>query len=534
VRPILADVPASDTEEKATPGDIEGAVPWAVLQQVLGSHVTLKPHQRLGIAWLWHRYVSGESGAVLADDMGLGKTLQIACFLALVKLTRKSDRARRPSLIIAPVMLIENWYGELTAFFEGPFPGRLVQLKDERLRGMRLPNGELDRVQLETFDVVIASYETLARYAMALLGVDWDVVVLDEAHRIKNRGTQWSVAARGLSGRADQQRPRKFEFGICATGTPVENSVGDLWALYDFASPGSPFGAYESFRQHYERADDAPRQLGQRLQIGSLASSLLRRDKAEVLTGFPPKTYHTIPIPMTPAQRDLERTLTRSSVVKAGGSFKILESLQKLYQHPWLLKSETELDPASGDDAIKASPKLAECIKLLERIQSLEEKALVFTLWTRMQWLLKEVIEQQLGLSDIPILNGDPKNRKRAHEHIEKFSKTHGFAVMILSPLAAGVGLNITAANHVIHYGRWWNPAKEDQATDRVYRIGQSRPVQVYYPVLHHPDDPTEGFDVKLDELVSRKRATARQLLEPAAEDDLRAEDLRKVGLEVG
>jgi hypothetical protein len=146
-----------------------------------------------------------------------------------------------------------------------------------------------------------------------------------------------------------------------------------------------------------------------------------------------------------------------------------------------------------------------------------------------MQWLLKEVLQSELGLQSIQIINGAPENRVKALSHIDSFSRSPGFDVLILSPLAAGVGLNITAANHVIHYGRWWNPAKEDQATDRAYRIGQTRPVTVYYPVLHTPGRPDAGFDIKLDGLVRRKRDVARDLLDPVGDDDFAKADLRSV-----
>lgn len=235
---------------------------------------------------------------------------------------------------------------------------------------------------------------------------------------------------------------------------------------------------------------------------------------------------------MTAFQRDQERTLTNSLTAKARGSFKILESLQKLYQHPWLLDADDlPRGNRSHEQAIKESPKLAECIRLLERIRERKEKVLIFTPWMRMQTLLRDVIERHFGVSGIAIINGEAKNRSQAQDRINALTNASGFEVMILSPLAAGVGLTITAANHVIHYGRWWNPAKEDQATDRVYRIGQSRPVNVYYPVLHHPGDPNGGFDVMLDKLVARKRNMARQLLEPADSHDVSAGDLQALGL---
>ena len=148
-----------------------------------------------------------------------------------------------------------------------------------------------------------------------------------------------------------------------------------------------------------------------------------------------------------------------------------------------------------------------------------------------MQGVLQLVLAACFRLGVVRVINGDPQNRQAAQHFIQEFSEAPGFNVMVLSPLAAGTGLNIQAANHVIHYGRWWNPAKEDQATDRAYRIGQQRPVTVYYPVVHHPGQPEEGFDVKLDQLVQRKRDMARDFLSPAVDGDLSQKELGLLGL---
>ena len=148
-----------------------------------------------------------------------------------------------------------------------------------------------------------------------------------------------------------------------------------------------------------------------------------------------------------------------------------------------------------------------------------------------MQDLLAGVLKVKLGLDSVPIINGETNQRGGAQPRLDEFDRMPGFAVIVLSPLAAGTGLTITSANHVIHYGRWWNPAKEDQATDRAYRIGQTRPVYVHYPVLHHPGDRERGFDVKLHTLVSKKRAMARDFLDPDNQADISERDLQEIGL---
>jgi hypothetical protein len=519
---ILADIDAAGPDSNIA--GATNAVPWHLLQPLLKAGVELKPHQRTGIAWLWHRYQAGEAGGLLADDMGLGKTLQIACFIALCLQAPRTPKQRGPNLIVAPVVLVANWERELTHFFVGPFPGRMKALTSENVKGLCVA-GALDATLLKTFDVVITTYDVLARHQTSLLKMTWSVVVLDEAHKIKNRGTQWSRAARGLSGLESGDRPRKFTFGICATGTPIENTVNDLWALYDFLAPGL-FGSFEHFVSTFGSHEQPGLKLAAHLRVGASDSSLLRRDKKQL--DLPPKVQRVIPVAMTASQRDLERTIIRRE--RQAGPLGVLQRLQQLYQHPWLLEPDERELEASVSEALRASPKLEACIEILREVQRRNERALVFTLWTRMQFLLKAVIEHELGTRNIPIVNGEPSNARRAQEHIDNLTAEPGFGVMILSPLAAGTGLNIVAANHVIHYGRWWNPAKEDQATDRAYRIGQTRPVTVYYPVLHHPDDRHEGFDVKLDELVARKRSTARDLFDPQDTADITSADLSELG----
>jgi SNF2 family DNA or RNA helicase len=221
---------------------------------------------------------------------------------------------------------------------------------------------------------------------------------------------------------------------------------------------------------------------------------------------------------MTPEQAERERSITAYGE-QHGGILRILQDLQKLYQHPRLLLPEAEREPIPSATALRESPKLALCLRVLHEIRTAGEKALVFTLWTAMQELLAKVIQEELGLKRVSIINSEPARRSGAIQRIDEFSEVEGFNVMVLSPLAAGTGLTITAANHVIHYGRWWNPAKEDQATDRAYRIGQTRPVRVHYPLLTHPDNASLGFDVKLHELVEGKRGMARDFLAPQGHD---------------
>jgi SNF2 family DNA or RNA helicase len=447
--------------------------------------------------------------------MGLGKTLQVACFLALQRATERE--LQQPTMIVAPVILLKNWEEELAKFFRPDVFRPLIVLYGDELR-RRKRNGALDIGALRDTAYVLTNYETLQSHQQSLLMVDWNVVVLDEAQHIKNRDTYRARAARGL----------KRKFGVCSTGTPVENRLGDLWSLYDFLSPGNPFTTPEAFFDEFEQDVNAGiQQIRTRLNYPSPSSSLMRRTKAEVLS-LPPKTVEVHTIAMTPRQVELERQVTRRGQERRN-ILSILQGLQQLYQHPRLLASDSERGEVPVERAIEESPKLALSVDILRRIQAAGEKALVFTLWTDMQALLVSVLKSELGLQRVRVINGDPKQRRNAHEYIHEFSNTDGFNVMVLSPLAAGTGLTITAANHVVHYGRWWNPAKEDQATDRAYRIGQTKPVHVHYPLLHHPGRKDVGFDVKLHELVEKKRGVARDFLAPQPQDDISIEDLTRL-----
>nr|WP_255666224.1 DEAD/DEAH box helicase [Myxococcus sp. AS-1-15] len=515
VKKPLEAVKVRELDASATEGALSGEadpVPWELLRAVMVTGVELKLHQRQGIEWLWRRAREVTPGVLLADDMGLGKTLQVACFLTLRRMMNQDHLppgARlKPQLVVCPTILLENWRQELARFFIestwAPFilhgPG-LEAVKRE---------GELNGAFLSRQDLVLTNYETLGAYQRSLLKVDFDVVVFDEAHNLKNPDTLRSRAARAL----------KRSFAVGLTGTPVENELSDVWALYDALQCRQPrvFGTRAAFREEHQ-GEHAVQTLRQRLRYPSAGCTLLRREKSEALKDLPPKSPHRRLVEMTEAQESHERLIARK--MPSEGSLWALAALQKLYQHPALLTDARGLSSAT---ALRESPKTQLCLDLLSEIESQgggagAQKALVFVLSRAMQDLLAQLISERFCLGRVDILNGEPASRKAALENIEVFSRAKGFQVLILSPLAAGAGLNITAANHVIHYGRWWNSAKEDQATDRAHRIGQVRPVHVYYPLLHRRGRPDAGFDLRLHELVERKRAIARDFLSPMDED---------------
>lgn len=486
-------------------------VPWSALDSLLRPGVGLKEHQREGLRWLWRHLKSATPGVLLADDMGLGKTLQLASLFLLARATRSDALPPKPTLVVCPVILLQNWVSELEKFFRPEAVGELVVLYGETTR--KLKRGDtIDANPLRRASVVITNYETLAGHQQQLLRVDWSIVVLDEAQAIKNPETYRTRAARGL----------KRELAICSTGTPVENSLMDLWTLYDVLSPGRPFAARDAFKREFASAPDGPSKARAAL---APHDSILRRTKSEVLRALPSKTTHVVPVAMTDEQVRQERELSRPS----RPIFKILSDLQRLYQHPWLLAPATDrIASPPVEQLIGASPKLGALVATLEQIRQRGEKALVFTIWREMQDLLRHVLRECLGLKDVNVLNGEANQGGRSRQYLKAFAASTGFDVLILSPIAAGTGLTIVEANHVIHYGRWWNPAKEDQATDRAYRIGQTKDVHVYYPVLHKPGDVTAGFDMRLHQLVEKKRTTQRDFLGPRRADDITEQDFRE------
>jgi SNF2 family DNA or RNA helicase len=453
--------------------------------------------------------------------MGLGKTLQVASFLAL----RLAIGEERPALIVVPTVLLETWQEELDRFFIEDTFAPIVVLHGPGLRRFRADGHALDVDTLARARLVITNYETLAAHQLSLLKIDFSTAVFDEAQALKNETTLRSRAAQGL----------KRRFAVALTGTPVENRLSDLWAIFEAIEQRADtrsFGSRSDFESEYEQRGAAgTAAVRARLRFPSPTSSVLRREKSEALRDLPPKDFHEVRIPMTRFQYELERVIARE--LRVLGPFSTLDRLRKLYQHPRLLDQGPRVRLGAAQ-AIEESPKMMAALAILRDIASRGEKALVFTQWVQMQDLLVQLFTAKLGLRQVGIINGAPENRSAAQKIIARFSATPGFDVLVLSPLAAGIGLTITAANHVLHYGRWWNPAKEDQATDRAYRIGQTLPVHVYHLLLHHPGSPDRGFDIRLHELVERKRRVARDFLapidvegEPAAElDTLVAEEL--------
>lgn len=506
--------------------------------------ISPKQHQLEGIGWLQRCFLAGRKGTLLADDMGMGKTFQILSFLAWLiergEIAAGPDPNRppwKPILIVAPLVLIDNatWTREMARFF--PHDGALFRpwtvLRGEELKKLRrtptpgketdLGESVLDLDRLCENRVLITNYDTITnyQYSFARLKDRLSVIVTDEAQAYKIPSTKISHALKSLS-------PR---FRVACTGTPVETRLLDVWNLFDFLQPGQLLGSASEFSRRFERGGavtpESVAALKERLRFGAPDAFVLRRDKTG-LKDLPARYEHELACPLSERQRQIHVDLQRR--VRGGEHpLGIIQTLLQLYQHPALVP---RYEPTSPQEAIDACPKLQTVLHCLENVRQRGEKALIFTRTLDMQALLADVLRFAFGLEP-GIVNGASGSRSGGGRGaiLQLFRESRGFDAIILSPDVAGLGLTLTEANHVIHYGRWWNPAKEAQATDRAYRIGQEKDVHVYYPVAHDPRrdgdaaQAFETFDEKLHALLQRRRELAQEFLAPVAqEDDLQQE----------
>ncbi len=514
-----------------------------IIPHALKPDVELKAHQRTGVAWLQRNVHLGRRGCLLADDMGLGKTLQVLTFLAwLLEQGALSPDSTNPDaapwdpiLIVMPVILLQNetWLDDMRKFFrdDGAIFTPWLVLHGTELQKMRRPEATgketalgdtvLDLERLRHHRVILTNYETITNYqhSFARMTSHWSVVVTDEAQEYKTPSTKISHALKSLY-------PRLLR--IACTGTPVETRLLDVWNLFDFLQPGQLLDSAAAFTREYEiplTTDDpasaAPvlAQLKERLHFDSPNAFIIRRDKTS-LPDLPAKHEHLLSCYLSPRQRsDHLEILGRA---RAGGAdnhpFSLLSRLMRLTQHPALVPRYESIEAA---EALAQCPKLQTVLDCLREIRRQREKVLIFTRTLDMQQLLATVIGGEFGLQ-VDIVNGATSRRgdtrsgsQTRRAIIQRFREHPGFNVIVLSPDVAGIGLTLVEANHVIHYGRWWNPAKEAQATDRVYRIGQTRDVHVYYPIATDPERAFETFDEKLQALIQRRRQLAQDFLAP-------------------
>jgi SNF2 family DNA or RNA helicase/HJR/Mrr/RecB family endonuclease len=491
----------------------------------------LRPHQRSGTAWMQSLFGKQYTGGLLADDMGLGKTLQVLSFIKWHRANQNSGG--KPYLIVAPVALLENWKNEYQKFFE-PSPPPVQVLHGQVLRDY--VHGDVEAHWRKGADQLadeggmhITTYGSLRRYQLLFGAVEWGAVVLDEAQRIKNPTTQVTSAAKAL----------QAEFKLPMTGTPVENSLVDLWSLMDFAVPGL-LGSAKEFAKTYQhplRDEDTDIEaLGEQLR-NKLGVYIKRRLKAQVIDELPEKEVHRRQRPMPEAQHErYQLEVEHAREAKASGEdggqavLKALHAMRLISDHPYLPDRDVSL--LDAEELIPKSAKLQQTIEILRSVEDRREKAILYADRKVTQRMLAQVLREAFGI-ETRVINGDTpagktgsKSRQTRQQLIDEFEDRSGFGALVMSPIAAGLGLNITAANHVVHYARHWNPAKEDQATDRVYRIGQPKDVHVYYPMCTIPDEAYQSFDQILDNLLERKRELAEASLFPSERVEVKPDEV--------
>jgi hypothetical protein len=476
-----------------------------------------KAHQEAGLNWLTNAYVAGWPGVLLADDMGLGKTLQSLAFLVLLR-REGIVRKGHPALVVAPTSLLRNWKDEHDKHTLAEGLGEPLIAFGNRLGALKIGRAEkdgvilLDAVQIAESNWVLTTYETIRDYHMSFARVPFSVAVLDEIQKAKNPRTRINATLRALN----------IDFIVSMTGTPVENSISDIWAVTDITAPGYFAPLKEFIKAYGKMQDDAARQRAlEKLSLELLEPAeiegckippfALRRLKEDVAKDLPPKLEGPMirtEMPLVQAERYAE--VSAATQVGHTNILRALHDFRSISLHP--------VDPdavmgglTSCDEYIKMSARLSQAFEKLEQIAARNEKALIFVNNRRMQTVLSRLIERKFGCRQPEYIRGDTIPGQR-QEIVNRFSNLQGFAVLILSPRAAGVGLNIVAANHVIHLDRWWNPAVEDQCTDRAYRIGATKDVFVYKVGAIHPVLKEKSYDIILDDLLRKRRETSKRV----------------------
>lgn len=451
-------------------------------------HGELRPYQIQGMSWLLFLRQFG-FGACLADDMGLGKTIQLIAYLLSVK----EKEGTQPSLIICPTSVLGNWQKELERF--APDLNVYLHYGPSRLKGEDFSK------QAAGTDIVLTSYGLSHMDFSDFESVEWSTITIDEAQNIKNSNTKQSRAVRKLRGKHH----------IALTGTPMENRLTELWSIFDFTNHGF-LGSLGQFQKHFVlpiEKDDNKEKI-QELQ-GLIRPFLLRRTKQdeEVALNLPDKQEQKEYCPLTAEQASLYEQLVRdtlgqieslSGFERKGLILQLLGRLKQLCNHPALYLKEVK-----PKHVLERSVKTEKLVELVDAVLDQEESCLIFTQYIEMGEMIRRLLTEKFGI-EVPFLNGSVPKGKR-DDMIHRFQNRE-FPVFLLSLKAGGTGLNLTAANHVIHYDRWWNPAVENQATDRAYRIGQKRFVHV------HKFISTGTLEEKIDAMLEKKQSLNDQIIQ--------------------
>ena len=467
-----------------------------MLEQPDGLKGTLRPYQRLGYSWLTFFRNYG-MGACLADDMGLGKTIQALSVLLKEKETNGSLPG--PVLLICPTSVVTNWEREVRKF--APTLTTHVHQGAGRLRNSEL----VDRIK--HVDLVLSSYAVVRQDAETIQSIAWWSVILDEAQNIKNSGAKQTQAIRKL----------QASYRLALTGTPVENRLSELWSIMQFLNPGY-LGSQDNFRRYYGLPIE---KFGDKEAAGRLrklvSPFILRRLKSDpaVIQDLPEKIEVKDYVNLSHEQADLYKSVVddvmgrvqaSTGIERRGQILSLLTQLKQICNHPVQWEKKDAESIAADDTFLRRSGKIQRLTELLEEIISEGDRVLLFTQYAEMGKLLASWLPRQMGVG-VQFLYGQTPPEMR-DQMVKRFQEDpHGPSIFILSLKAGGIGLNLTRANQVIHFDRWWNPAVEDQATDRAYRIGQNRNVQVHKLI-------TVGtLEERIDDMIESKKGLADAII---------------------
>ena len=438
---------------------------------------TLRAYQEIGFRWLYTNISKG-FGCCIADDMGLGKTIQVISLLLKLK---EENKISKPALVVCPTTLMGNWKRELNTFSPS--------LKTLIYHGF-------NREFSVDCDVILTTYAILRIDLEKFQKTNWDILIIDEAQNIKNPSTSQTQAIKAI----------KANMKVAMTGTPVENRLSELWSIFDFINKGY-LGSLSDFGKNYsvpiERFKELTRAQKLKKAISPFMLRRLKTDKT-IISDLPEKVVLDEFCYLTKAQIALyERILkesmesisnSASKMNRRGAIFKLITNLKQVCNHPYhYLKY--------GDMSANASGKTQKLMDILKNIVDNDEKVLVFTQYKEMGAILENIIEDELNSK--PLFFHGSLNVKQREELIQKFKDDINEKIMILSLKAGGLGLNLTSASNVIHYDLWWNPAVEDQATDRTYRIGQDKNVMIHRFIT------LSTFEEKIDKIIKDKRELA-------------------------
>ena len=438
---------------------------------------TLRPYQEIGYRWLYTNVVKG-FGCCIADDMGLGKTVQV---ISLILKLKEEKKLKKPALVVCPTTLLGNWERELENFA----PSLDVFIYHGLNRKFSIDHD----VILTTYAILRIDLEEFKKY-------NWDILIIDEAQNIKNSSTSQTQAVKAI----------KASMKVAMTGTPVENRLSELWSIFDFINKGY-LGTITDFSKNYsmpiEKFKETQRAQKLKQAISPFMLRRLKTDKT-IISDLPEKIVLDEYCYLTKMQAALyERVLTQSmaeihsagqGINRRGAIFKLITSLKQVCNHPYHYLKH-------GDMSQGASGKTEKLMSILHNIVDNNEKALVFTQYKEMGSILEKITKEEFEFD--PLFFHGSLNVKQREEMIKEFSEDDKKKIMILSLKAGGLGLNLTSASNVIHYDLWWNPAVEDQATDRTYRIGQDKNVMVHRFIT------LSTFEEKIDKIIKDKRELA-------------------------